>query len=109
MYPNEYILNMNQFDSTDVFDKWLYKLKDHVGKARILSRIDQAKFGLFGDCKSVGNNVSEMRISVGPGYRVYFTKVRDRYYFLLAGGDKSSQKKDISKAHVLADEIRSEV
>ncbi|NDV27276.1 type II toxin-antitoxin system RelE/ParE family toxin [Desulfovibrio sp. JC010] len=99
---------MNQFDSTEIFDKWITKLKDRTGKANIFLRIDRAKRGLFGDCKSVGKEVFEMRISVGPGYRVYYTQVGDRLYFLLAGGDKSSQKRDIKKAHELAAEIKEE-
>ena len=99
---------MNHFESTDTFDKWMSKLKDNVGKARIISRIDMAKLGHFGDCKSVGNEVSEMRIPVGPGYRAYFTKIGDKFYFLLAGGDKSSQKRDIKKAHALAEDVRKE-
>lgn len=97
---------MNHFESTETFDKWIAKLKDRTGKAHIFLRIDRAKRGLFGDCKSVGKEVLEMRIPVGPGYRVYFTQVEDKLYFLLAGGDKSSQKRDIKKAQELAAEVK---
>ena len=83
------------------FDAWLSALNDHTGKARILSRIDSAERGNLGDCASVGDGVHEMRVHVGPGYRVYFT-IRGRLMiFLLLGGDKSTQKKDIRRAKAI--------
>lgn len=93
---------MNVFQSTEEFDLWLSDLKDHIAKARILHRIDAASLGNFGECEAVGEGVSEMKIHVGPGYRVYYTRVGAVVYMLLAGGDKSTQKKDIKRAIELA-------
>ncbi len=62
--------------------------------------------GNFGDCKPVGSGVSEMRIDVGPGYRIYFMRRDATVYVLLAGGDKSGQKRDIARALALARDIR---
>jgi putative addiction module killer protein len=83
---------------TDIFDAWLGALKDGTGKARILARIRSAEFGNFGDCAPVGAGVSEMRIHVGPGYRLYFKRSGDVVYLLLVGGDKSTQRRDIAQA-----------
>ena len=83
---------------TDTFSKWLKKLKDIKGKVSILRRIDRIKDGNFGDHKSVGDGVSELRIPTGPGYRVYYTQKGDEIVILLIGGDKSSQSEDITKA-----------
>lgn len=99
---------MHIFQSTEEFDDWLTSLKDRVGKARILHRIDAATLGNFGECESVGEGVSEMKIHVGPGYRVYYTRIGSVVYVLLAGGDKSSQKKDIKRAIQRAREISKE-
>jgi len=88
------------------FDAWLAALKDAKGKARILARVRSAAFGNFGDCESVGDGVSEMRVHVGPGYRVYFTRTERAVYFLLTGGDKSTQRKDIARARTMARELR---
>ena len=62
--------------------------------------------GNFGDCKPVGSGVSEMRVHTGKGYRVYFMQENDCVYILLAGGDKSTQQKDIARAIELANERR---
>jgi putative addiction module killer protein len=67
-------------------------------KARILARLLSAALGNFGDCEPVGEGVSEMRIHVGAGYRVYYTRTGSTVYVLLAGGLKASQAKDIAKA-----------
>ena len=87
---------------TAAFDQWLSKLKDARGKARIIERIRSAQRGNFGDCEPVGNGVSEMRIHVGPGYRVYFTRIGTVVYALLCGGTKRSQQRNIAKAHAMA-------
>jgi putative addiction module killer protein len=76
------------------------------GKARINARIICAQVGNFGDCKPVGEGVSEMRVDVWPGYRVYFMRSGFAIYMLLAGGDKSTQAKDIKRAIALANELR---
>lgn len=96
---------MNSFAKSAEFDEWLKALKDSTGKVRILHRLTAAEHGNFGDCEPVGGSVSEMRIHFGPGYRVYFTRVGKRIYFLLIGGSKSSQKRDIKRAIQMAQAI----
>jgi putative addiction module killer protein len=96
---------MNIFLRTGEFDAWLTGLKDKVGLARIIQRIRSAEYGNFGDCEAVGSGVSEMRIHVGPGYRVYFTRRGEVIYLLLLGGDKSSQKRDIKRAIAMAQSL----
>lgn len=93
---------MNIFHRSDEFDAWLAALKDKLGRARILHRLRSAEQGNFGDCQPVGEGVSEIRIHVGPGYRVYFTRRGEVLYLLLVGGDKSSQKRDIKRAIAMA-------
>jgi putative addiction module killer protein len=93
---------VNTFLRTEEFDAWLSGLKDRMGRARIIHRIRSAELGNFGDCDMVGEGVSEMRIHVGPGYRVYFTRRAEVVYLLLLGGDKSSQKRDIKRAIKMA-------
>lgn len=99
---------MNTFLRTEEFDAWLSALKDRVGRARIAHRIRSAEHGNFGDCEPVGEGVSEMRVHVGPGYRVYFTRHGEVVYLLLLGGDKSSQKRDIKRAIELAQALDKE-
>ena len=84
------------------FDAWLPHLADQKAKARVLARLLSAEFGNFGDCEAVGEGVSEMRIHVGPGYRVYYMRTGSSLYVLLAGGVKASQTKDIAKAKEMA-------
>ena len=93
---------MNTFERSVEFDVWLTGLKDKVGRARIALRIRSAEHGNFGDCEPVGEAVSEMRIHVGPGDRAYFTRRAEVVYLRLAGGDKSSQKRDIKRAIAMA-------
>ena len=93
---------MNIFLRSEEFDTWLAALKDKKGRARIIERIDSAEHGNFGDCEPVGEGVSEMRIHFGPGYRVYFMRRGEVVYLLLLGGDKSSQKRDIRRAILMA-------
>ena len=93
---------------TAAFDTWLTKLRDPIGKARIVERIRSAERGQFGDCKPVGEGVSEMRIHAGPDYRVYFTRTGAVVYVLLCGGDKGSQERDIDKAKAYAKQLRNE-
>ncbi len=93
---------------TDTFSKWLHKLKDIQAKVSILRRIDRIKDGNFGDYKSVGDGVSELRITTGPGYRVYYTLKEDEVIILLIGGDKSTQTKDIEKAKEILKELDNE-
>lgn len=99
---------MNTFLKSDEFDDWLSGLKDQVGKAIIAKRIRAAESGNFGDCEPVGEGVSEMRIHYGPGYRAYFTRRREVVYLLLLGGYKSTQKRDIKRAKVMARDLPKE-
>lgn len=101
-YPKEYNQYMKTILTTEVFDRWFASLKDLAAKRRIQVRVDRAEGGHFGDCQPIGEGVSEMRIHHGPGYRVYFTLRGVEIVLLLAGGDKSSQPKDIKTALELA-------
>lgn len=86
-------------ETTIEFDKWLRKLKDLQAKAKILFRIQKIETdGHFGDCKPVGDGISELRVNFAQGYRVYFKEKDGKIIVLLSGGDKSSQQKDIDKA-----------
>lgn len=90
---------MIEIARTDEFARWLKRLKDASARARINLRVDRvAMTGNLGDCKSVGDGVSEMRIDYGPGYRLYFAWREDKLILLLIGGDKSTQQKDIARA-----------
>jgi putative addiction module killer protein len=96
---------MKTVHTTSIFDDWFSALRDRQGKLRIQARIDRAELGNFGDCAPVGEGVSEMRIHVGPGYRIYFVERGLEIIVLLAGGDKSTQAKDIKLAHKLAKQL----
>lgn len=86
-------------ERTDEFDRWLRKLKDRKAKARILVRIQRIQEnGNFGDCKSIGDGLTELRIYYAKGYRVYLKQRDGKWVLLIAGGDKSTQSKDILKA-----------
>lgn len=79
--------------------KWFKTLKDPVNKARIQQRLRRIEIdGNFGDAKSLGDGVYELRMQFGPGYRVYFGSVKQHLVLLLAGGDKKSQENDIKIA-----------
>ena len=86
---------MLQVRTTAVFDDWLDGLRDSNARARVLTRIKRLGAGNPGDVRPVGAGVSEMRIDYGPGYRVYFVKRGLEVVILLAGGDKSTQHRDI--------------
>lgn len=91
--------------TTEVFDTWFANLKDKQASRRIQVRIDRAEDGNFGDCKPVGEGVSEIRIHYGPGYRVYFMQRGMEIVILLAGGEKTTQSKDIKTALEIARQI----
>jgi putative addiction module killer protein len=87
---------------TDEYADWFGGLRDREARSRILVRIRRASLGNLGDVKPVGEGVSELRIDHGPGYRIYLTRQGDTVVILLAGGDKSSQRRDIERARRLA-------
>ena len=89
-------------ETTDTFDKWLRKMKDRSARIAIIERITRIQStGHFGDFKAISSDLHELRLFIGPGYRVYYTIRDGKLVILLAGGDKSSQKRDIEKAKVL--------
>jgi putative addiction module killer protein len=89
---------------TDEFSDWLLDLRDRQARARIAARIQRLAFGHFGDARSVGDGVEELRFHFGPGYRVYFIRQADFVVVLLCGGDKDTQERDIVRAKILAKE-----
>ena len=96
---------MIEVRQTVVFAKWLDRLKDRRGRARILARIDRLTVGHIGDAKPVGAGVSELRIDHGPGYRVYFVRRGALLIILLCGGDKGSPTRGILQAKRLLEEL----
>ncbi len=91
--------------TTDIFDRWLIKLKDKSAVARILARLYRFEKGNMGDVKTIAPNLFEARLFFGPGYRLYYTIREDVVVLLLCGGNKSSQDRDIEKAKKLLEEI----
>jgi putative addiction module killer protein len=96
---------MSEIRQTEEFGRWIAGLKDQAGRAKTLGRIARAKLGNLGDVKYF-DGIGEMRIDVGPGYRVYFARQGTTIYLLLLGGDKQSQHADIERAKVLRAGIR---
>jgi putative addiction module killer protein len=99
---------VNTIAYSSVFTAWLDSLRDQRGRALILGRLQSALLGNFGDHKSVGDGLYEFRIHFGPGYRVYFMRVEERLYFLLVGGTKATQRRDIKVSMKLMKRIRTE-
>ncbi|WP_241159699.1 type II toxin-antitoxin system RelE/ParE family toxin [Desulfovibrio sp. ZJ200] len=104
MYPIDYNFSMFTIVRSEKFDSWLTGLKDLSARSRILNRMDNIQKGSLGDYKSLGKGLFELRIHYGPGYRVYFTHKDDTIIFLLIGGDKSSQTRDIAIARSMMEE-----
>lgn len=91
---------------TTEFDQWLHNLVDAQGKIAIAHRLDRAELGHFGDCASVGGGMSEMRVFVGPGYRIYFIRTGSTDYLMLTGSDKTDQTRAIKRAKRILDSFR---
>jgi putative addiction module killer protein len=87
------------------FTNWLAALSDRRARLQIVRRVSRVAAGNFGDAKSVGGAVSELRIDHGPGYRVYYTRRGKAVVILLCGGDKRTQSKDIRKAKEIAETL----
>ena len=94
---------------TQDFQDWLDALKDLRAQVRIAARLRLAEAGNLGDWKSVGGEVSEMRVEFGPGYRLYFTRRGSVLIVMLAGGDKSTQARDIKQAQRILKQLESEL
>jgi putative addiction module killer protein len=93
---------MLEIRQTVDFERWLNRLRDRTGRAKILVRIRRLAFGNPGDVRPVGNGIGEMRIDHGPGYRVYFVQRGAALVFILCGGDKTTQERDIKRAQGMA-------
>jgi putative addiction module killer protein len=97
---------MLQIQQTETYAKWFAGLRDRVARARIDIRIRRLSLGNAGDAKPVGEGISEMRVDHGPGYRVYFIQRGEVVIVLLAGGNKSTQNRDIRNAKALAKDLK---
>lgn len=86
-----------EIEKTAECDAWLKNLRDRKAVLAIAKRLDHACLGNFGDIAPIGGGVSEMRLFIGPGYRLYYTMCGSRIIIMPAGGDKSSQASDIKK------------
>jgi len=93
---------MLEVRETDAFRSWISSLRDGRAQSRINIRIRRLSLGNPGDSKGLGDRVSELRIDYGPGYRIYYTQQGDKLVILLAGGDKSTQARDIETAKALS-------
>ena len=94
-------------DGIDHFDRWLRRQNPQV-RARVQTRIDRIELGNFGDHRSVGAGVFELRLSFGPGYRIYYGRDGADLVILLGGGEKSRQSRDIARARANWSEYRRE-
>ena len=108
MYPYRYNVPMFTILQTQEFQTWLDGLKDGRAQVRIAARLRLAEAGNLRDWKSVGNEVSEMRVAFGPGYRLYFTRRQSILIVMLAGGDKSTQARDIKRAQQILTQLELE-
>jgi putative addiction module killer protein len=88
------------------FKRRIRGLQDRRAVARINARLRSVSMGNFGDARSIGGGLSEVRVDYGPGYRLYFLRQGATVVVLLCGGDKSSQQRDIERARALALEWR---
>lgn len=97
---------MFEVRQTAAFSLWLSALADPISRAAVLTRLGRLALGNHGDAKPVGSGVSELRIDVGPGYRLYYMRAGETVYLMLGGGDKSTQAADIKRATAMASEFK---
>ena len=90
---------------TETFEAWLEGLRDQTAKGAVIARLGRIRGGNFGDRRSVGSGVAELRINVGRGYRAYYTIRTQTVVILLCGGDKTSQRRDIRRAQHMAGQL----
>jgi putative addiction module killer protein len=102
MYSMSYTPDIIEIRQTEVFARWIERLRDRQAVARIQVRIRRLSLGLPGDVRAVRAGVCELRVDYGPGYRVYFTRRLGEWIVLLVGGDKRTQQEDIRLAVELA-------
>jgi putative addiction module killer protein len=93
------VLEYQTEDGRQPFSEWLEKLRDREAAQRIDARLARLRLGNVGDARSIGKGVSELRISIGPGYRIFFGRKGSQLVILLCGGDKSTQQRDVQRAH----------
>lgn len=106
MYPVGYNFPMKYaIASTAVFDKWFKSLKDRTTRNKVLARLSRVENGNFGDFKSLGDNLFELRFFFGGGLRIYYTIRNNQLVLLLHGGDKSKQNRDIEKARQIIQKL----
>jgi putative addiction module killer protein len=98
-------IEVYRIEMTQAFASWLGGIQDQRTRLRIVARLRQATAGNFGDWKPIEGALSEMRLKIGPGFRLYFTRRGRVLILMLAGGDKSSQSRDIEKAKRLLEEL----
>lgn len=102
----DYNTPMFEIQRTARFDEWLASLKDRIGQKQILARLVRLSQGQWGDCKPVGGEVIELRIHVGPGYRVYCWQEGSTVVIALGGGDKPTQRRDIAAAQAMVEMLK---
>lgn len=91
---------------TERYAKWFKNLRDRKGREIVLARLRRVSQGNFGDCEGVGGGVREMRVHFGPGYRIYLMQMDRQVVILLAGGDKSTQMRDLRDALDMARQLQ---
>lgn len=108
MKPNIQIQLLETDEGKVPFEEWYNSLKDKITKVKVRRRLDRISLGNFGDSQSVGDGVYELRLHFGAGYRIYFTRVENTIIVLIGGGDKSTQKSDITKAKAIWNQYKHE-
>lgn len=95
MYQVIHYLDENE---NDIYQCWLDSLRDRMAKVAVIRRIARIELGLFGDCRPLRDGISELKIDVGAGYRVYYAQLGNMVILLTSGGDKKSQSRDVERA-----------